>query len=143
MLLFNLATGCLASEHPFLHIDAAVSVQIEALKQSGLIFLPFGKQGVDVGFGVEFERSAAQGSEVAQGVDWVVDQELPFRIAKAVFGPAFFVTGEDLCVFNIDYALATVIFKDERDVAFAATGDMPFVVACFFFDLIAIPKTWQ
>lgn len=85
MLLFNLATGCLASEHPFLHIDAAVSVQIEALKQSGLIFLPFGKQGVDVGFGVEFKGASTQGSKIAQRVNAVVEQELPFCITKSAF----------------------------------------------------------
>ena len=113
MLLFDFAARRLPSEQPFFHVDRAITVQVEAFEQVRLVFLPLAQQFGDIGFGVQFGRSAAEGAKVTERVDGVVDQELPLGIAVATVGPCFFVTGENFGVFDIDDATAATVFKNE------------------------------
>ena len=62
----------LAREQPFLFTQRAVAVEVEAAQQLGAVFLPLGQQQAEVAVGVEVLRGAAQGAEVAEGVERVV-----------------------------------------------------------------------
>ena len=83
----DLALRLRPGEFPFLQVELAILVEVEALEQFRRPRLPFGEQQLDVLGDVEIEIDAAARGELAEGIDFLALDEQPFCVAAVALDP--------------------------------------------------------
>ena len=142
-LLQHLAPGLRAREFPFIEVDRAVAVQVEALQQRLVIGLPLGQQVADLRTRVEHRRDAAERREVADHIQRIVRDQRPLRVA--LVAPVEHVATPDQHVgaLGVDRDHAAAVFEQEGRVALLRADMAPFAVALLALRDHAVPQQRQ
>jgi len=87
--------GGLPRRLPFLFVDAAVLVLIEAPVQVRLIGFPLRQQVADIKAGIQHDLYAAEADEIAQGIEPIALEQNVFGLTFVTLRAGFLVRGQD------------------------------------------------
>jgi hypothetical protein len=124
---------------PFMGVDFPVLVPVEAGQQPGFVLLPFGKQVSDILAQIEFRVGAADGYEIADGVQGIAGHQQPLGMAVFPLPPAIAVAGVDFRAVGVDDAFAAAVVQQKGIVGPALLHHFP-LIAVFPFDLVLAPQ---
>ena len=147
LLLAQLLPGLAARQLPFLQIDLAVAIEVEARQQSGLVRFPvlqqFGQSPRFADWAVQRAIQRAQGAEVAQHIDRVMRQQGPERVAPLVplgdLAPLYQYLGR----FRVNQAAAAAVVEQEAGLALLQALLLPFAFLVLLFGQQAPPEHGQ